>query len=468
MTKEELEKNIYDNSPKEVLDIFSLFESAGYEIYIVGGYIRDLCLDDNFDEPPHDIDFTTNATPEQIYKLLENTEYKILDTTGIKHGTCRVRANNATYEISTYRPTFDEQEGETYTLEQDLSRRDFTLDTLCYNPKTGIYDPYGVLSDWNNEFNGEIHFIKAVGDPLERFKEDGLRIIRLVRIAHEKSLIIDEETLSEAFHAIELGYLRNISTERIGDELQRLFRSFCPGTSDWWGVGSYELVEEILLNVIPDFEHNYRARILIEEGNKYYSELFWWWLITCHIINNKDRKALLDSFNLDKDLKKKIQDINNTWIGKWKDDIVCSTPYMVKSVLNICRMKEERKCITKEILPLFYGRNCDKEIRDEFDRVLESKEPIYLSELVINGEDILNYLLPKSKEYVEKVLGVIWTPENDRHFKKLVGVLLNEALCEVWECPEENEKETILNWLWDEILQPEIEDRLDLETEEDY
>ncbi|MBI2268113.1 MAG: HD domain-containing protein [Candidatus Blackburnbacteria bacterium] len=216
--------------PEFVKIIINTFEQAGFQIYIVGGAVRDILTNRDV----NDWDFTTNATPDQILKLFPDGFYdNVFGTIGIAHESCL-----KPYEITTFRREIgftdkrhpDKVEwGE--SLEEDLSRRDFTINAMALRRATlaqgklsnlpfELIDPHGGQNDLKNKL------IKAVGDPVERFREDALRVIRGVRIASELGFTIEEKT----FEAIKMqGESVNlVSKERIRDELLKLLASLYP------------------------------------------------------------------------------------------------------------------------------------------------------------------------------------------------------------------------------------------------
>lgn len=185
--------------------------NCGFEAYIVGGCVRDLLLGNT----PYDYDITTSATPEQIKSVFENT----VDT-GIKHGTVTVIEDGAVCEITTFRTESDYSDMRrpdsvefVTDLKLDLSRRDFTINAICYNPDTGIIAHFNSLADLKNKI------LRTVGSPEQRFKEDALRIMRLFRFSATLGFEIEEDTYNAALSLSPL--LKNISHERIAAELKK-------------------------------------------------------------------------------------------------------------------------------------------------------------------------------------------------------------------------------------------------------
>src|SRR4030042_3831829 len=196
--------------PKSVKLILTKFDKAGYEIYIVGGAVRDILMGRN----TNDWDFTTNATPEEIVKVipggLYNTQFGTVFTDNPDD-------KNRPHEITTFRTEEDYEDfrhptkivwGK--TLNEDLARRDFTIDAMALNQKLEVIDPYGGQKDITAKI------IKAVGDPNERFSEDALRMMRAVRIASQLGFKIEPKTLGAVRKNAPL--INKIAKERVKDE----------------------------------------------------------------------------------------------------------------------------------------------------------------------------------------------------------------------------------------------------------
>lgn len=186
--------------------------NAGYEAYFVGGSIRDLLLGRHI----HDIDIATSAYPEEVKQLFPKT----IDT-GIKHGTVTVLYNGESYEITTFRTEstyqdFRRPDHVTFVrnLSEDLKRRDFTINALAMNTQGEIIDLFNGLSDLHE------HLIKAVGDPMQRFHEDALRMMRAVRFMSQLKFKLETKTelAIKDWHNL----LTKISVERIRDEFVKM------------------------------------------------------------------------------------------------------------------------------------------------------------------------------------------------------------------------------------------------------
>jgi len=202
--------------PKDLKDFAAVFKAAGYSCYFVGGAVRDRLLGLSVS----DWDAATDAKPEDVKKL-----FKSVIPTGIQHGTVTVHWRGGSIETTTFRVDGEYKDGRrpvsvcfTSDLIEDLSRRDFTINGMAVDPATGdIVDPNGGLEDL------EAGLIKAIGDPVARFEEDGLRPLRAVRFAARFGFSIDPATLAAIPATVER--FRLVSAERIRDEFTKILVS---------------------------------------------------------------------------------------------------------------------------------------------------------------------------------------------------------------------------------------------------
>ena len=200
--------------PAPVEQIIKQLNHCGYEACAVGGCVRDSLLG----REPGDWDITTSAHPEQVKAVFRRT----IDT-GIAHGTVTVMIDKTGYEVTTYRIDGEYEDGRhpkevefTPDLIQDLKRRDFTINAMAYSPETGIVDAFGGMEDL------KAGIIRCVGNPIDRFTEDALRILRAVRFSAQLGFEIEAETY-EAIKTM-VPNLRHISRERIQMEGSSLVR----------------------------------------------------------------------------------------------------------------------------------------------------------------------------------------------------------------------------------------------------
>ncbi len=204
--------------PIDVKNIIETLEAHGFEAFAVGGCVRDTLLL----RVPGDWDITTSAKPEEVKDLFSHT----IDT-GIQHGTVTVMQNNVGYEVTTYRIDGEYEDARhpkevifTSNLVEDLKRRDFTINAMAYNERVGIVDEFDGISDLENKV------IRCVGDPMERFSEDALRMLRAIRFAAQLGFTIDEKT-KDAIREL-APTLEKVSAERIAMELVKILVSNHP------------------------------------------------------------------------------------------------------------------------------------------------------------------------------------------------------------------------------------------------
>lgn len=197
---------------QDAMPVLKILEQAGYEAYFVGGSVRDVLLGRQI----HDVDIATSAYPEEVKEQFAKT----IDT-GIKHGTVTVLYNGNSYEITTFRTEsgyqdFRRPDHVTFVqnLDEDLKRRDFTINALAMNTDGQILDLFDGLSDLKKKV------IRAVGDPEKRFHEDALRMMRAVRFMSQLKFDLEENTQKaiEDHHQL----LKKISVERIRDEFVKM------------------------------------------------------------------------------------------------------------------------------------------------------------------------------------------------------------------------------------------------------
>ena len=209
------------NIPQKAAQILKTLNAAGYEAYVVGGCVRDSILG----REPGDWDITTSALPEQVKELFRRT----VDT-GIQHGTVTVMMDKEGFEVTTYRVDGEYHDGRhpdavtfTRSLEEDLKRRDFTINAMAYHPEHGLVDLFGGMEDIGKRI------IRCVGNPVERFTEDALRMLRAVRFSAQLGFTVEENT--KAALARMSGNLEHVSAERIQTHL---FCNICGGNQKVW------------------------------------------------------------------------------------------------------------------------------------------------------------------------------------------------------------------------------------------
>ena len=199
--------------PQSVRTILSVLRDNGHRGVLVGGCVRDACLG----YAPHDFDIATDATPPQMQQAFR--DFRVLET-GLRHGTLTVLIGHEPFEVTTFRidgdyPDHRHPENVTFTtrLEDDLARRDFTVNAMAYDGAT-LIDPFGGQADIQRRV------LRCVGDPATRFTEDGLRILRALRFAAVLGFSVEPQTAEAVRRQREL--LSKIAVERLYAELKKL------------------------------------------------------------------------------------------------------------------------------------------------------------------------------------------------------------------------------------------------------
>lgn len=224
---------------KKASSLIAKIEAANYEAYFVGGGVRDTLLN----LPISDIDIASSATPDEIQRI-----FPVTFDVGIKHGTVMVLQDNETYEITTFRTeskyeNFRRPEKVAYvrSLEEDLKRRDFTINAIALDRKGYLQDPF------DGERDIELQLIRAVGNPIERFREDALRMMRAARFISQLNFDIELETKEAVidYHPL----LSKIAVERIREEWTKLLL----GRNRKGGIKFF--IETRLFHMCPGFQN---------------------------------------------------------------------------------------------------------------------------------------------------------------------------------------------------------------------
>ena len=223
---------------KKALPVLEKIEQAGYEAYFVGGSVRDHILG----LPIHDVDIATSAYPEEIKEIFKRT----VDT-GIQHGTVTVLMGDDSYEITTFRTESGYQDYRrpdkvtfVRSLEDDLKRRDFTINALAIDRNGNVIDKFNGLQDLDK------HIIRAVGKAEARFHEDALRMMRAVRFQAKLNFTVEDKTAQAIFDNAPL--LEKIAIERIREEFVKLM------VSHTWQTGFADFLKLGLSEYCPDFK----------------------------------------------------------------------------------------------------------------------------------------------------------------------------------------------------------------------
>lgn len=429
-----------------VKTIIDTLKEHGHSAYAVGGCVRDSLLG----RTPGDWDITTSALPEQIKAIFEKT----IDT-GIKHGTVTVRIDHESFEVTTYRVDGEYEDSRhpksvTFTdrLEEDLARRDFTVNAMAYNDDVGLVDPFGGQKDL------ELKVIRCVGDPEKRFGEDALRMLRAVRFSAQLGFCVLPE-VAEAMQKIRKGICA-VSAERIHEELTKTVVADCENAFRiLYGTGILDLI-------LPELAELFRT----SQNIKYH--LYDVGTHTLIAVNAAAREPVIRYAALFHDLgKPKMRTVDDDGITYFRnhaeesvrlaEDIMRRLRFDNKTADKVLRLIKfhdreivlSKKAVKRAVLDvgddiftdllnlkradamgqnLIYTRPrlaIYDEIESIYRQCLEDAEAFSLRDLAVNGRDLI-------------ALGFNG---------KDIGTLLNQLLYHVLEFPEDNEKDILIKIL---------------------
>ncbi len=406
--------------PKQVKTIIGKLEKSGFEAYAVGGCVRDSLLG----RTPSDWDITTDAKPEQVKALFRRT----VDT-GIQHGTVTVLLDGEGYEVTTYRIDGKYADGRhpeqvTFTphLEEDLLRRDFTINAMAYSERHGLVDLYGGRKDL------EDGVIRCVGNARHRFTEDALRILRAVRFGAQLGFVIEEETAQAAEALAE--NLRLISAERIQTEMVKLLVSDHPdhvGIAYELGMMKYFMPEVTVTEMT-------KRRLLAVEPDRHLREA----MLLCNLEPDM-ATTVLRRLKLDNDTVRTVAKL----VAHSRDQVepsgrsVRHSIYQVGTALYPMELKLWKGLARagEQALDVSAGESAPvnrqaavmpaaqvEKIEEIYLQTIENGCCLSLKELAVKGQDLLD-------------LGIRG---------KQVGDLLETMLLHVLDCPEDNVREKLL------------------------
>lgn len=394
------------NVPKSVKIIIKILEDNGYEAFAVGGCVRDAIIG----REPNDWDITTSAMPGDVKRLF----HKTIDT-GIAHGTVTVMIERVGYEVTTYRIDGEYEDGRhpksvefTGNLIEDLKRRDFTINAMAYNDRQGIVDEFDGVGDL------ERGLIRCVGNPIDRFNEDALRILRAVRFAAALNFDIEEETKNAIVTLAE--NLNKISKERIQAELEKLLISKHPEKLKI----AYETgITNVIFKEIDRLEKmdeldNTIGKLCEMPPNHYYR----WATVLIHT-DMEECRNILRGFKFD---NKTVNNVS-ALVTAMKREIPSNRGEIRRDIYEI---GEEIYPMYLEFRRIYDDENSDRirEIQAEREDIYDKGDCVSLRGLAVNGRDLMELGASRGAE---------------------VGAGLEMLLYKVLEDNELNDKETLIN-----------------------
>lgn len=376
-------------------------EDNGHEAFLVGGCVRDAMMG----LVPKDYDICTSALPEQILRLFHKTI-----PTGLKHGTVTVVLNGYPFEVTTFRIDSgysDHRRPDTVqfssSLREDLKRRDFTINAMAFHPVKGVIDPFGGIQDIRDKI------IRTVGDPLERFHEDALRMLRTVRFKARFGFSIHEDTL-KAMRAL-ADTIRYVSRERVLSEMNAILLSPYPEEMHLlFDVGLSVPLFPIPVPVVPGL--NPLSKLPMKLSVR------WAFLFKqAGFTDAAQLQNLCKSFTMSTALTKEI-----LVISSMLQKTLPKTAYTLRKAMSEAGMDAMDDAIA--IAEASGASGCDA-IRKMFEEISEEKPCIRMTDLAVNGEDLI-------------VLG--FSPG------KALGSLLEVLFMIVLQKPQLNNRELLLEF----------------------
>jgi tRNA nucleotidyltransferase (CCA-adding enzyme) len=423
--------------------IIRQLQTSGFAAYLVGGCVRDLLLG----KSPLEWDITTSARPEDVSRLFEKTI-----PTGIAYGTVTVMLPEGQFEVTTFRSDHGYFDGRhpanvsfTSDLHLDLARRDFTINALALNP-----DTEEVVDDFAGKRDLAAQLIRAVGNPLERFREDGLRPLRACRFAAQLNFKI--ETATEKAIAQTLEIVKKVALERVHDEIIKILKTEKPSIA-------FEIMRRTQL--LPIFLPELGAGFGVEQPPQYHPyDVYWHSLYACdaaplddyrlrlaallHDIGKPACKVDYTFYNHDRvgtemaeELLRRLKFSNDDI--KFISNLIANHMFDYSSEWSDAAVRRFIRRIggIENVKPLFALRNADAaameqeiglgyliDLEKRIQKIIDEENALHICDLAIDGKDVMD------------ALQIAPGPR--------VGQILNDLLEKVLDQPALNQREKLL------------------------
>lgn len=428
--------------PAGALKIIKTLKENGHQAYLVGGCMRDLLLG----IPINEWDITTSAKPDQVSKLFA----KVIPT-GIEYGTVTIILADGQYEVTTFRSDERYVDGRhpanvTFTddIHKDLSRRDFSMNALAYDPQTEE-----LIDDFEGQKDLKQKLIRAIGDPFERFSEDGLRPVRACRFAAKLGFEIEKKTFAAISKTLEI--TKKVAPERIHDEMVKMLSARKPSLG-------FELMRRsgLLKLIMPELENCYG----VEQPRKFHKyDVYWHSLYSCdaadpsnlalrlaallHDISKPECKEGFHFYNHDRigaEVAKEILErlrFSNAEIAKVTNLIKNHMFNYESSWSDAAVRRFMRRVGVGNLEDLFALRAADtkamereiedaylEELKSRIQKIIDEEQALHIKDLKVDGKDVMEILKIKPGPKV--------------------GEALSALLEKVLDDPKLNERETLL------------------------
>lgn len=399
------------NIPSNVEWILNTLRAHGYEAFAVGGCVRDTMLG----RTPGDWDITTSARPEQVKAVFRHT----VDT-GLQHGTVTVLKDHTGYEVTTYRIDGEYEDGRhpksvefTAELREDLRRRDFTINAMAYSHETGVVDLFGGMEDLKQGV------IRCVGNPVDRFTEDALRILRAIRFSAQLGFEIEEGTRD----ALELiaPNLKNVSKERIMTELTKLLLSSHPERMRLvFETGMSPYIAEHFDEAVTDWEQ--AEEFLRAAGELLPETKAVRWAAFLKELAPKEAAGIMTALKSDNDTRDRVRTLTD-----WFDRPISPEHAGVRRAMSAMTDEEFDDLLRlREVAwTVRHSRSGDPRVLAALrDEIRARGDCIRLKDLAVTGRDLIEAGIRPGKQ---------------------LGQILGDLFACVLEEPEKNRKETLLD-----------------------
>ncbi|WP_125153805.1 CCA tRNA nucleotidyltransferase [Clostridium rectalis] len=434
------DKNFKINIPKEVEFILNTLEKNTYEAYIVGGCVRDTLLN----KKPKDWDITTSAKVEKVKAVFKQLGCKVIDT-GIKHGTVTILINNTSYEVTTYRIDGKYSDGRhpdkvefTGILREDLKRRDFTINAMAYNYKEGLIDYFSGINDLKNKT------INCVGNPIKRFSEDALRMIRAVRFSAQLGFDIEGNT-EKGIKCLNKN-IKCVSIERIREEFNKILLS--DNISRIHCLYDYGLIKYFLPEYVQAINNNYETSLklknylinnvsCIPKSIHVRLAMILKYILKLKYINNKnifydydqlakESQEILKRIKYDKNTIYNVANIikfYNFSIENNKSIRKLLSILGEELTLDLLKIKEHDILKNNNFNIKKHYKNCQN-INLNLEKILKEHQCINIKDLSINGDDLIKLGFRQGKD---------------------IGKILKDVFIKVLDDPSLNQKDKLID-----------------------
>ena len=380
---------------KASVTVLERLEDSGYKAYLVGGCLRDMMMG----REPHDFDIATSAEPETVMSIF--SDFEVIPT-GIKHGTVTVMVDGEPIEITTFRKDSDYSDGRrpdsiTFTdkVEDDLSRRDFTINAMAFGLDGEIVDPFGGKSDIKSRV------IRTVGSAEERFSEDGLRILRAIRFASVLRFTIERET-KEAIHKLSR-MLDKVSFERVFSEMSKIILSEKPSVQ-------FREFKDVFSRVAPEFAEIKDFEHTLETLDRVEPELALRFTALLHTLGEEQADSILRKLKSDGVTIQKV-----TKLIRFFGTDIDSSKVAIKKLMSEMGESDFFSLIKLKIADEPEKTAELEKAKQIAEKVIADKECFKLKDMAVKGDDLIK-------------LGIAMGPEIGKTLNMLLDKVISEEI----------------------------------------